>query len=160
MRIRKATTADFQRVWEMFKEVIDQKEFFAYDHNTTRAQIEYSWTNEQNLVCVAEIDGEIAGAYIVKANQPGWGAHVANAAYMVDSRYRGYGLGRKLGEHSLQAAKDAGFRAMQYNLVISTNENAVHLWKSLGFDIIGTVPEAFLHWQRGYVDAYIMYRKL
>ncbi|MDX1943298.1 MAG: N-acetyltransferase [Saprospiraceae bacterium] len=158
--IRRANPADFLRVWEMFKEVIDQKVYFSYDHTTTREQIEKSWINEENLIYVAEIEDEIAGAYIVKPNQPGHGAHIANAAYMVDSRFRNYGLGRKLGEHSLQAAKAAGFRAMQYNMVISTNENAVHLWQSLGFEIIGTIPEAFYHFEKGYVDAHIMYRKL
>ncbi len=161
MDIRSAVSdKDFERVWEMFKQVIDEREYYTYDPNTSQADIEKAWINKAHLIYVAEMGGEIAGAYIVKPNQPGYGAHIANAAYMVDARFRNQGLGRKLGEHSLLVAKEAGFRAMQYNFVVGTNHSAVKLWQSLGFDIIGTIPEAFLHFKKGYVDAYIMYRKL
>ena len=161
MNIRSAVSEkDFERVWEMFKQVIDEGTYYTYDHRTARADIEKSWINQAHLVYVVEMEGEIAGAYIVKPNQPGHGAHIANAAYMVDARFRNRGLGRKLGEHSLLIAKEAGFRAMQFNFVVGTNQAAVKLWQSLGFDIIGTIPEAFLHFEKGYVDAYIMYRKL
>lgn len=147
-------------MWELFKEVIDQNAYFAYDHTTTRTQIEASWINEQNLICGVEVAGEIAGAYIVKPNHPGHGAHIANAAYMVDRRFRGRGIGRLLAAHSIETARRAGYRAMQFNMVVSTNENAVRLWEAHGFRIIGTIPEAFHHFEHGYVDAYIMYRKL
>lgn len=160
MIARRIKSEEFSRVWEMFKEVIDQQEYFAYDHTTTQAQIENTWINANHIMYGVEIDGVLAGAYIVKPNQPGHGAHIANAAYMVDSRFRGHGIGRKLAAHSIEMARAAGFRAMQYNLVVSTNENAVHLWKEHGFEIIGTIPEAFKHHRLGYVDAYIMYRKL
>ncbi|HMO39929.1 MAG TPA: N-acetyltransferase [Saprospiraceae bacterium] len=160
MQIRRMQAADFPRVWTMFKQIIDEQVYYSYDHTTTRAEIEKSWINEQNLGYVAETDGVVAGAYIVKPNQPGHGAHIANAAYMVAQEFRGQGIGRLLGEHSLAAAKAAGYRAMQYNMVIRTNTSAVQLWQSLGFRIIGTVPEAFWHYEQGYVDAYIMYRKL
>jgi len=160
MVLRKVHPNEYGCVWELFKEVIDQKVYFAYDHTTMRAQIEASWINDKNLIYGAEMEGKIAGAYIIKPNHPGHGAHVANAAYMVDSRSRGYGIGRKLAAHSIEMARAAGYRAMQYNMVVSTNENAVHLWKSHGFEIIGTIPEGFLHHELGYVDAYIMYRKL
>lgn len=158
--IRKGEAKDLEKVWQLFKAVIDQNVYYCYDHNTTRKDIEKSWVNLNYHLYVAEINNQIVGAYIVKPNQPGHGAHIANAAYMVDTTYRNAGIGRKLGEHSLIAAKAAGFRAMQYNIVISSNENAVYLWKSLGFEIIGTIPEAFLHQDLGYVDAFIMYRKL
>ncbi len=158
--IRRANPADLDRVWEIFWEIIEQKEYYPYDHTTPHDYLEEAWINLNNLIYVAEVDGEIAGAYIVRPNQAGYGGHVANAAYMVDSRFRNHGLGRRLGEHSLLVAKEAGYRAMQYNFVVSTNESAVHLWQSLGFEIVGRAPEAFHHWQKGYVDAYIMYRKL
>lgn len=160
MTIRRTTKEDFFRVWEIFKQVIDEREYYTYDENTPRDYIEKNWINGDNLMYVAEIEGEIAGAYIVKPNQPGHGRHIANAAYMVDHRFRNHGIGRKLGEHSLLAAKEAGYHAMQYNFVVSTNFGAVKLWQSLGFEIIGTIPEAFLHFEKGYVDAHIMYRKL
>ena len=150
-----------ERVYQLFQAVIDEKIYFPYDHHTTRAEIESSWVNLKYLVYVAEMEGgEIAGAYIVKANQAGYGKHVANAAYMVDSRYRGQGIGRKLGEHSLKSAKAAGFHSMQYNLVVSTNQGAIKVWKDIGFEIIGTIPEGFWHYELGYVDAHVMYRRL
>ncbi len=160
MTIRKAATEDFARVWELFKQVIDEREYYTYDEHTSRAYIERNWINSDNHICVAKWEGEIAGAYIMKPNQPGHGRHIANAAYMVDARFRNHGIGRKLGEHSLLLAKEAGYSAMQYNFVVSTNVGAVQLWQSLGFDIIGTIPEAFLHFEKGYVNAYIMHRKL
>lgn len=160
MILRKAEPTDFSRVWEMFKQVIDERVYYTYDETTPRASIEKNWINTENLIYVAEMDGEIVGAYIVKPNQPGHGAHVANAAYMVDHRFRNHGIGRKLGEHSLVIAKEAGYYAMQYNFVVSTNTGAVKLWQSIGFQIIGTIPEAFHHFEKGYVDAHIMYKKL
>lgn len=160
MTVRKADTADFIFIWKLFKQVIDEQVYYTYDATTPKEYIDKNWINAENLIYVAEVEGEIAGAYIVKPNQPGHGAHIANAAYMVDNRFRNHGIGRKLGEHSLVAAKAAGYRAMQYNFVVSTNVGAVKLWQSLGFSIIGTIPEAFLHHEKGYVDAHIMYRKL
>jgi len=160
MIIRKTEKEDFSRVWEIFKQVIEEREYYTYDEHTPRVYIEENWINEENLSYVAKIEGEIAGVYIVRPNQPGHGKHIANAAYMVDNRFRNHGIGRKLGEHSLLAAKEVGYHAMQYNFVVSTNVGAIKLWQSLGFDIIGTIPEAFHHFEKGYVDAHIMYRKL
>ena len=160
MIIRRATSNDLDKVLQIFQQVISQKTFYTYDENTSEETLRRSWVNPDYLVHVADVEGQIAGAYIVKPNQPGWGSHVANTAYMVDSNFRGKGIGRKLTEHSLKIAKEAGFRAMQFNIVISTNENAVHLWKQYGFEIIGTIPEGFLHYELGYVDAYIFYKKL
>lgn len=158
--IRPAEQRDLERVWQLFKAVIDEGIYFAYDQNTTREQIESSWVNLNNLVYVAEEGGQIVGAYIVTPNQPGHGAHIANAAYMVDAAWRGSGIGRQLGQHSLLIAKDAGYLGMQFNMVVSSNKGAVHLWQSIGFDIIGVVPGGFYHAAQGYVDAYIMFKKL
>ena len=109
---------------------------------------------------VASDDESIVGTYIIKANQPGRGSHVANAAFMVAPTAQGRGLGRRMGEHCLAEARRLGFTSMQFNLVVSTNEPAVALWQKLGFDVIGTVPAAFNHRTRGLVDAYVMYRSL
>lgn len=160
MNIRKATKKELDLVLQLFRQVISQKVFYPYDESTTEEVLRTNWINTKYLINVAEVDGRIAGAYIVKPNQPGWGSHVANASYMVDGHFRGRGIGRKLTEHSLLAAKEAGYRAMQFNIVVSTNHNAVHLWKEYGFEIIGTIPEGFLHHELGYVDAYIFYKKL
>jgi GNAT superfamily N-acetyltransferase len=154
-----AKPAELPFVWDLFQEIIDQKVYYPYDEHTTPEQIR-SWVNPDNLIGVAVLDGTIAGAYIVRPNQPGHGRHIANAAYMVTATYRNKGIGRALGQHSLDTAKAAGYRAMQYNLVVSTNISAVHLWQELGFRIIGTTPGGFHHHQLGFVDTYVMYRGL
>jgi len=103
---------------------------------------------------------QVAGTYILRPNQPVLGSHVANAAFMVAPNARGLGIGREMGEHCLSEARRLGFRAMQFNFVVSTNEGAIRLWKQLGFEIVGTLPGAFRHPQKGYVDVYVMFRSL
>ena len=102
----------------------------------------------------------VVGTYILRANQPGSGSHVANAAFMVAPTARGQGIGHAMGEHCLSEARRLGFRAMQFNFVVSTNKGAIRLWKQLGFKIVGTLPGAFRHPQKGYVDVYVMFRSL
>ena len=160
MNIRKAEQKDLERVYQIFQQIVDQKLYYPYDHTTPRSYIEKFWVKLENIIYVAELDGQIAGAYIIRPNQPGYGAHIANAAYMVDHKIRGKGIGRALGLHSLQIAREAAYYGMQYNFVISTNENAIHLWKSIGFEVVGRAPDAFKHPEKGYVDALIMYQKL
>jgi L-amino acid N-acyltransferase YncA len=111
----------------------------------------YVATNENN---------EIVGTYYIKPNQPALGAHVCNCGYVVAETARGRGIASQMCQHSQEEATKLGFRAMQYNLVVSTNQAAVHLWQKHGFEIIGTVPEAFRHPTQGLVDAHIMYKKL
>ncbi len=107
------------------------------------------------------VDGdELLGAYYFRANQPGRGAHVANASFAVTEAARNQGVGRALGEHAIEAARERGFRAMQFNLVVATNESAIALWQKLGFEIAGTLPGSFHHETDGYVDAHVMYRAL
>lgn len=109
---------------------------------------------------VAVADGAVVGSYVVKPNIPGRGAHVANAGYMVAEAQRGRGIGRLLGEHSLDYAREHGFRAMQFNQVVATNRGAFALWRSLGFDVIGEVPGSFRHPREGLVSAFVMHRSL
>ena len=109
---------------------------------------------------VAEIDGRVVGTYILRANQPGPGSHVANAAFMVAPNAHGQGIGRAMGEHCLNEARRLGFRAMQFNFVVSTNESAIRLWQRLGFKNAGTLPDAFRHPEKGYVDVHVMFRSL
>jgi ribosomal protein S18 acetylase RimI-like enzyme len=158
--IRPAENTDLEAVWQMWKVIMEQKIYFAYDENFSRTEIEKSWVNLNNHVFVATKGEEIVGAYIFKANQPGYGGHIANAAYMVKNGNRGQRIGHQLCEHSIKTTKAAGFRAMQFNLVVSTNKSAVKTWLDYGFEIIGTIPEGFYHFEQGYVDAYIFYRKL
>jgi ribosomal protein S18 acetylase RimI-like enzyme len=109
---------------------------------------------------VAESGGRVVGTYLLRPNRPGLGSHVANAAFMVSPSARGLGVGRAMGEHCLAEARRLGYRAMQFNFVVSTNEAAVKLWQRLGFRIAGTLPGAFRHRTRGFVDAYVMFRTL
>lgn len=159
---RKATEAkDFDAIWEMCWAITLQKEFYAYDESYDRKYIEKVWFQAPNYCVVAENEqNKIVGAYILRANQPGYGNHIANASYMVATSERGNGIGTKLGEHSLKMAKKIGFDALQFNLVVSTNTYAIRAWKTIGFQIIGTVPEGFRHHKLGKVDAHIMYKKL
>lgn len=109
---------------------------------------------------VAEVDGEVVATYALRANQRGLGAHVANAGFMVRPDHAGRGLGMLLGRHALDEARAAGYRAMQFNAVVSTNRRAIALWRRLGFEVIGSVPWGFRHRTRGFVDLHIMYRVL
>ena len=127
--------------------------------DTARRGMGY-WFHPRTFTFVAEQNGEILGTYILRRNQQGFGAHVANAAFMVSPAARRRGLGRLMAEHSLEEARRLGFRAMQFNFVVETNETAISLWRQLGFAIIGTTPGAFRHPERGLVDAHIMFRSL
>ena len=158
--IRPAESKDLETIWEMWKTIIEQKVYYPYDDSFTQQDIMQSWVNLNNYTYVAEIANEIVGAYIFKANQPGHGNHIANAAYMVRTAMRGQGIGHQLCADSLKKAKAAGFRGMQFNLVVSTNKSAIKTWLANGFKIIGTVPEGFYHFEQGYVDAYMFFKKL
>ena len=160
MEIRKATTSDEQPVWQIIKAVIATGDTYVFDPETPEDEMIAYWFSPEKHVYVADENGEILGTYWLKANQPGLGSHVCNAAYMVSSETRGRGIGRKLAEHSIGEARRLGFRSMQFNFVVKSNEVAVALWKSLGFDIIGEIPDAFDHKPNGLTSAYIMYRKL
>ncbi len=121
--------------------------------------LEY-WYQPGSHIFVATRQEAVLGTYVVKANQKGRGSHVANAGYLVSTAARGLGLGMAMGRHSLQTARDLGFLAMQFNMVVATNVRAVHLWETLGFDNVGRLPGAFRHGEQGLVDALIMFRQL
>lgn len=160
LQIRPATSADLDRVWQLWKIIMDQKIYFPYDDSYTREQIEAGWINLTNSIHVAEQEGTIVGAYILKPNQPGYGSHIANAAYLVDTQVRSQGIGAQLCAHSVATAGVLGYRGLQFNLVVSTNKAAIRVWQANGFKIIGTVPGGFYHVELGYVDAYIFFRDL
>ena len=158
--IRPATRADDEAIWEIFRAVTAPGDTYVFSHETTREEALVWWFAPNAHSYVAEQSGRIVGSYVIRPNQPGLGAHVVNGAYMVSPEARGQGVGRLLGEHSIAEARRLGFKAMQYNIVVSTNEAAVRLWKKLGFRVVGTLPGAFRHAQRGFVDAYVMFREL
>ena len=160
LTIREATDGDQDAIWEIFRATIAPGDAFVYDPNTPREEAMAYWFANGTRTYVAEENGKVVGSYILRANRPGLGNHVANAGFMVDPAARGSGIGRTMGEHALSEARGLGYRAMQFNFVISTNESAVHLWQQLGFRIVGTLPGAFRHAEKGFVDAYVMFRLL
>jgi L-amino acid N-acyltransferase YncA len=158
--IRAATDNDREAILKIFQATIAPGDSFVYDPKTSREEALEYWCAAGTRTYVAEQDGKVIGSYILRANRPGLGDHVANAGFMVEPSARGLGVGRAMGEHCLSEARRLGYRAMQFNFVVSTNESAVRLWQELGFKIVGTLPGAFRHAQKGFVDAYVMFRLL
>jgi L-amino acid N-acyltransferase YncA len=158
--IRAAAASDHDEIWKIFHDIVERGDTYAFDPGIPREEALAYWLESQNHCYVAERDGRVVGTYILRANAPALGAHVANAAFMVSPDAHGTGLGRAMAEHCLNEARRLGFRAMQFNFVVSTNEAAIRLWQRLGFDIVGTLPGAFRHPKSGYVDVYVMFRSL
>jgi L-amino acid N-acyltransferase YncA len=160
--VRAATSADRDTIWEIFREVIAAGETYPIDPDISCDDALAYWFQPGAHAYVAEQPKQkrVVGSYTVHPNQSGGGAHVANAAFIVAKETRGQGIGRALGEHCFSEARRLGFRAMQFNFVISTNESAVKLWQDLGMKIVGTLPGAFHHPEKEYVDVYVMYRSL
>jgi L-amino acid N-acyltransferase YncA len=160
LKIRSATERDGDAIWNIFHEVIAAGDTYAFDPEMSREEALAYWFGTDTHTYVAENDGRIVGTYLLRANQAGPGAHVANAAFMVTPDAQGQGIGRAMGEDCLSEARRLGFRAMQFNFVVSTNTSAIHLWQQLGFKIVGSLPGAFRHPRSGYVDVYVMFRSL
>ena len=158
--IRPATARDHDAIWSIFHEVAGAGDTYTFDPAMPREEALAYWLQPSHRCFVATHGESVVGTYVLKANQPGQGAHIANAAFMVAPAARGRGAGRAMGEHALETARAAGFRGMQFNFVVSTNAPAVRLWQQLGFRIVGTLPGAFRHPVDGYVDAYVMFRPL
>lgn len=161
MDIRQYQESDWPDLWPIIEKVFRAGETYAYAPEITERQAHDVWiaAPKKTYVAVGE-DGRIVGTYYIKANQPGLGAHVCNCGYIVAQKGRGKGVATRMCEHSQQVALTLGFRAMQYNLVVATNEGAIRLWKKLGFQIVGILPHAYNSRIRGYVDALVMYKEL
>lgn len=158
--VRRAIEADFAALWPIFQAVVATETTYVFGANTPEAEAFAYWFGPGVRTWVAEVDGRIVGMYKIVPNQRDRGAHVANASFMVAPDGAGRGIGRAMGEDCLRQARALGFRAMQFNFVVSTNRPAVDLWQSLGFAIVGTLPGAYRHGSLGYVDAYVMFRTL
>jgi ribosomal protein S18 acetylase RimI-like enzyme len=160
MDIRPATEADRKAILAIVAPTLAAGETYAIARDLDEAGVSAYWFGPTHEVFVAEDDGVVLGTYYLMANQQGGGAHVANCGYMTAPAAQGKGVARAMCEHSLIRARERGFRAMQFNHVVSTNTRAVALWQKLGFDIVGTLPKAFNHPVHGYVDSYVMFRSL
>jgi L-amino acid N-acyltransferase YncA len=160
MLIRTAAAADGDAIWKIMEPIVRAGEAYTLPRDMEKENALAYWYSAEHEVFVAEENGEIVGTYFLQANQRGGGAHVANCGYMTATHAMGRGVARAMCAHSLERARERGFRAMQYNFVVSSNERAVRLWQKFEFEIVGRLPKAFLHPILGYVDAYIMYRDL
>lgn len=162
MRIRRATDADWPAIWPIWHEVVAAADTYAYPAGLDSEQARELWFDVPPCeVWVAEDeDAGLIGTYHLGPNHSGPGSHIANGSYMVAAAARGQRIGRALVVHSLDRAREAGYRGMQFNAVAATNVYAVRLYEDLGFELIGRVPGAFKHPAEGFVDLLIMFRAL
>lgn len=176
IEIRKATEADKPEIWKIIEAVIATGDTYVFAPDSTEEEMIAYWCSPEKHTYVAvwteapknagilsddlHNSGEIVGTFFLKANQPGLGAHVGNAGYMVAPFAKGMRVGRTMAEYSLEESRRLGFKSIQFNFVVKSNAVAVKLWQDVGFEIIGEIPEAFDHARDGLTNAYIMYRKL
>jgi ribosomal protein S18 acetylase RimI-like enzyme len=158
--IRPVRPDDAPALWRILEPIIRAGETYALPRDMRRDDAIRYWTGPDRETFVAEADGVVLGTYYLKANLPGGGDHVANCGYMTAPDATGRGTARAMCAHSLHEARTRGFRAMQFNLVVSTNDRAVRLWKAFGFEVVGNLPGAFHHPALGYVDALVMFKAL
>ena len=160
MTIHPATETDHNAIWAILEPMIRSGETYTLPRDMSKQQALEYWFASDRETFVWKEDGAVLGTYFLKANQQGGGAHVANCGYVTAAAAQGRGIARQMCLHSLERAKERGFRAMQFNFVVSTNTRAVKLWSDLGFEIVGRLPLAFEHPTQGFVDALVMYRQL
>lgn len=161
MNIRTATDDDWPAVYAFYSTVMAEGRTYAFPEGQTLEEARPWWMESPpGRTVVAVEDGVIVGSAKMGPNRPGRGGHIATASFLVDPAHRGRGVGRALGEHVLDWARAEGFRGIQFNAVVEVNAPAVHLWRSLGFEVIGTVPESFDYPEEGLVGLHVMYRRL
>jgi L-amino acid N-acyltransferase YncA len=160
--IRDATDADWVAIWPFFHQVVDAQETYAFDPATTSEQGRAIWMERPpgRTAVAVDADGTVLGSSKMGPNRPGPGAHIGTASFMVDPAARGRGVGRALAEDMVRWHREQGFHGIQFNAVVETNTAAVRLWQDLGFQIVGTVPDAFRHPTQGLVGLHVMYLPL
>jgi ribosomal protein S18 acetylase RimI-like enzyme len=158
IEIRKAIDADKEDVWKIIQQVISGGDTYVFAPDSPKEKMLSFWFGRDRHTYVATSEGKIVGTFLLKDNQPDLGSHIANGAYMTAPNAGGKGIGKLMGEYSIQEAKRLGYQAIQFNIVVKSNTRAVRLWQKIGFEIIGEIPDAFNHRQLGMTNAYIMYR--
>ena len=160
IEIRKAIDSDKEDVWTIIQQVISGGDTYVFSPDSSKEKMLSFWFGGDRHTYVATSAGKIVGTFLLKDNQPDLGSHIANGAYMTSPAAGGQGIGKLMGEYSIQEAKRLGYKAIQFNIVVKSNTRAVKLWQKIGFEIIGEIPDAFNHRQLGMTNAYIMYRKV
>ena len=161
MEIRPATDDDWPHIYRFFASIVAAGQTYAYPENLSSDEAKALWMEPPPSATVVAVENDVVlGSAKMGPNRPGRGAHIATASFMVDPAHQVRGVGRALAEYMIDWAGRGGYRGIQFNAVVETNASAVHLWQALGFEIIGTVPEAFEHRERGLVGLHVMYRKL
>ncbi|MEO5581769.1 MAG: GNAT family N-acetyltransferase [Saprospiraceae bacterium] len=160
MTVRLATQDDYDSIWYIIQSVISGSDTYLFSPDSSREKMLQYWCPSDAYTFVAEENDVILGTYVLRDNRPDLGSHIGNCAYMVSPDARGMGVGKLLGQHSIDEARRCGYRAIQFNYVVKSNEAAVKLWLSLGFEIVGEVPGAFKHGSLGYTNIYVMYKNL
>jgi ribosomal protein S18 acetylase RimI-like enzyme len=160
LAIRKAASKDAKRIWAIIEPIIREGSTYVFSPDSSEKKMMDYWMADDKHTYLAELEGEIVGTFYLKANQPDRGSHVVNAGYMVSPKSAGKGIGKAMAEFSFEEAKRLGFSAMQFNYVVKSNTSAVALWKKMGFEIVGEIPEAFDHPFFGPTNVFVMYRKL
>lgn len=160
MDIRRASEADWPALWSILEPIMREGETFALPRDGSEDAGRAYFASPEKTNFVAVLEGKILGASYIRANQLGPGAHIANCGYMTASEARGKGVARALCAHSIEECQRRGFRGIQFNFVVSTNEPAIHLWQSFGFETLARLPGAFAHPRLGYVDALVMFKPL
>jgi GNAT superfamily N-acetyltransferase len=158
--VRAASPSDSNAIWSILEPTIRAGETYTLPRDMAREAALAWWFSPAHEVFLAEENGSAVGTYFLRPNQQGGGAHVANCGYITAPLAMGRGVARAMCAHSLERARARGFRAMQFNFVVSANERAVRLWQSFGFEIVGRLPRAFEHPSAGFIDAFVMYRAL
>ena len=159
--IRPYQKSDWPMVWPILQVTFAAGDTYAFSPNSTEEEIRKAWIDAPAETFVACDDsGCVTGTYYLKPNQPGLGSHVCNCGYVVAPDAQGKGVASRMCEHSQEQAIRMGFRAMQFNLVVETNEGAIRLWQKHGFQVVGRLPGAFQHQRLGYVDALVMFKQL
>jgi len=160
IKITPATSADEERIWALLQPVFSAGDTYAVDPLIDREAAIAYWMEADKTAFILGIEGQAVGTYYIRPNQPGGGAHICNCGFITAPSARGKGVARRMLDHALIEAKQQGYRAMQFNFVLASNQRALAIWQRNGFATIGRIPQAFLHPKQGYVDALILHRSL
>jgi ribosomal protein S18 acetylase RimI-like enzyme len=160
LNFRLAAQSDSDALWEIIEPIIREGSTYVFSQNSSKEKMLDYWLGEDKRTYVSESEGKIVGTFYLKTNQPDRGSHIVNAGYMVSRHHLRKGIGKSMAEFAFSEAKRLGYQAMQFNYVVKSNTVAVHLWKKLGFKIVGEVPDAFTHPKLGLTNVLLMYRNL